>query len=214
MGFAKAETVAKDSSSQMSMLHLVHVRLGVVCDSYSYTVVTTLAGGVNGTTGVYADGVGSQAGFTGPNAVAVDASGNIIVSDQLNQCIRMVTPAGVVSTIAGRVSGTVGTFAEGSGTSAGFSYPASVVVDASGNILVADEGNHRIRQVTPGGVVTTLVGSGSSFFADGLGSNAAFHTPKGVGLDGSGNIFVADSINQRLRKVSPAAGTVTDIFSF
>ncbi len=166
-------------------------------------MVTTLAGGVNGTTGVYADGVGSQAGFNYPAAVTVDASGNIIVADEANRCIRIVTPAGVVSTKAGGVMG----YADGTGTSAGLSNPLSVVVDASGNILVADCTHNRIRQVTPAGVVTTLVGSGSYDFADGFGTNAAFRHPTGVGVDASGNIFVADSLNQRLRKLSPAAGT-------
>jgi serine/threonine-protein kinase len=186
--------------------------LDFVC--HSWAVVMTIAGGVNGSTVAFADGVGSQAGFRYPSSVAVDANGNIIVADEENQCIRMVTPAGLVSTIAGRapVSGTAGTFADGIATSAGFSNPMSVVVDASGNILVADSYNHRIRKVTPDGVVTSLVGSGQYGFSDGDGTNVAFRFPDGVGLDSSGSIFVADRGNQRLRKATPAAGILIDVF--
>jgi sugar lactone lactonase YvrE len=120
----------------------------------------------------------------------------------------MVTPAGVVSTIAGRVSGFTGAFSDGVGSQAGFHFPTSVVVDAHGNFLVADHVNNRIRQVTPAGVVTTLVGSGVSEFADGVGTGAAFRAPTGVGVDASGNLFVADRSNQRLRKLTAAAGTL------
>jgi serine/threonine-protein kinase len=174
-----------------------------VCDSWA--VVTTLAGGVTGTTGAFVNGVGSRAGFRNPICVAGDASGNVIVVDQQNHCIRRVTPAGVVTTIAGDGS-SVG-FVDGSGLSARFTFPASVVVDANGNGVVVDQGNNRVRQVTPAGVVTTLVGSGSFGFADGLATNAAFRHPTGVGVDASGNIFVLDAGNQRLRKLTPAAGT-------
>ncbi len=181
--------------------------LQLFCDTWA--VVTTLAGGVNGAAIAFVDGVGSQAGFTYPTSVAVDLNLNIIVADPYNKCIRMVTPAAAVTTIAGRV-GSNG-FADGFGTNAFFRFFTGVGVDSSGCFLVADSENNRIRQVTPAGVVTTLVGSGSYDFADGLGTNAAFRYPQGVGVDSSGNIFVADAGNQRLRKLTPAAGALTGV---
>ena len=126
-------------------------------------MVTTLAG-----SGAYAfaDGTGTDASFFSPNGVAVDASGNVFVADASNNRIRKVTLGGVVSTLAGSAYGYWGTyaywgFADGTGTGASFNYPTGVAVDASGNVIVADRNNQRIRKVTPLGVVSTLAGSGS-----------------------------------------------------
>jgi streptogramin lyase len=170
-------------------------------------VVTTLAG-TAGSSGS-ADGTGSAARFNYPYGVAVDGSGNVYVADTYNHTIRTITPAGVVTTLAG-TAGSVGS-ADGTGSAARFYYPQGVAVDGSGNLYVADLGNHTIRKITPAGVVTTLAGTaGSSGSADGTGSAARFYLPYGVAVDSSGNVYVADTHNNTIRKITPA-GVVTTL---
>ena len=166
-------------------------------------VVTTLAGSG---TGAFANGTGAAASFFIPMGVAVDDVGNVIVGDAGNQRIRRVTPAGVVTTLAG--SGTAA-FADGTGAAASFSGPGSVAVDLNKNVYVSDSTNHRIRIVTAGGVVSTVAGSGTSTFADGTGAAASFSFPAGIAVDG-GNVWVADSSNHRIRKIT-SAGTVSTL---
>jgi len=166
--------------------------------------VSTLAG--NGTLG-FADASGTDARFYQPTGVALDASGNVYVADAENHRIRKITPTGTVSTLAG--SGTSGSD-DGTGAAAQFNSPRAVAVDASGNVYVADGINHTIRKITPAGEVSTLAGSGASGFADGAGTAAQFYFPKGIALDASGNIYVADEINHRVRKVTPT-GTVSTL---
>jgi hypothetical protein len=105
----------------------------------------------------------------------------------------------VVTTLAG--SGNAA-YADGTGTNASFNSPMGVGLDATGNAYVADSGNHRIRKVTPAGVVTTLAGSGNAAYADGTGTNASFNSPDGVAIDASGNIYTADTYNHRIRKIT------------
>jgi len=170
-------------------------------------VVTTLAGSV-GLSGS-ADGTGAAARFSYPTGVAVDGAGNVYVADYYNDTIRKVTPAGVVTTLAG-TAGQYGS-ADGTGATARFSYPTGVAVDGAGNVYVADSDNNTIRKVTPAGVVTTLAGSsGQQGSADGTGAAASFYNPRGVAVDGSGNVYVADSDNNTIRKVTPA-GVVTTL---
>lgn len=97
----------------------------------------------------------------------------------------------------------------GRGTVAAFWFPTSVAVDASGNVYVADTWNNRVRKVSPAGEVTTLAGTGTSGFADGAGIGAQFYWPAGAAVDGSGNVYVADTGNHRVRKVSPAGQVTT-----
>jgi sugar lactone lactonase YvrE len=165
--------------------------------------VTTLAG--SGTAG-YADGVGAAASFNSPYGLGCDAAGNLFLSDVLNHRIRKITPAGVVTTLAG--SGVAG-LAEGTGAEASFSSPHGLTVDVGGNIYVADRNNHRIRKVTPAGVVTTLAGS-TRGLAEGTGAAAKFDNPHGIGVDLAGNVYLADTNNLRIRKVT-AAGVVTTL---
>ena len=176
-------------------------------------VVTTLAGDVsitdtyNRPIGGFADGTGHSARFAGPSGVAADSAGNIYVADTGNSTIRKVTPAGVVTTLAGWGPGS----ADGTGRAAQFNDPSGVAVDGVGNVFVADQNNDTIRRVTPAGVVTTLAGlANNPGSADGTGNAARFSAPSGVAVDGAGNVFVADSGNDTIRKVTPA-GVVTTL---
>jgi len=165
--------------------------------------VTTLAG--NGTYG-YADGPGNTAAFYYPAGVAVDAAGFVYVTDEQNNRIRKITPDGVVSTLAG--NGTAG-FAEGQGDAAEFNSPNGIAVDAAGNLYVADHYNNRIRKITPGGLVSTLAGSGNQGFNLGQGAAADFNSPTGVAVDPSGNVYVADTNNGRICKITPGGWVTT-----
>jgi sugar lactone lactonase YvrE len=163
-------------------------------------VVTTLAG----TAYSYgsADGTGTAAQFNCPNGVAVDLAGNVYVADSGNSTIRKITPAGVVTTLAGAPN--QGGNADGTGSAARFGNPQALAVDAAGNVYVADSGSCEIRKITPAGVVTTLGGSGYQLgSADGLGGAARFNNPQGVAVDGGGNVYVADSNNSTIRLGAP-----------
>ena len=164
--------------------------------------VTTFAG--TGTEG-FLDGTGIAASFDAPFNAVADAQGNLYIADRYNNAIRKMTPDGVVTTIAGGLG--QGT-ADGTGITAHFHSPTSLAIDPSGNIYVADEGNNKIRKVTPGGVVTTLAGNGTFNYADGTGTAASFTGPNGISMDGDGNLLVAEG--QRIRKVTPA-GVVTTV---
>jgi hypothetical protein len=160
-------------------------------------IVSTLAG--SGTAG-NADGPGATASFSGAYGIALDASGNLYVADQYNHSIRKITPAGVVSTFAGGTQG----YLDGSGTVAQFSFPGNVAVDAADNIFVADAGNRRIRKITPAGVVSTFAGSGVQGIANGPATVAQFVTPNGLFVDATGNVFVTDRDVDQIRKITPA----------
>jgi sugar lactone lactonase YvrE len=159
-------------------------------------VVSTVAGtGLPGST----DGISTSVKFNNPQDLALDAAGNIYVADTANNKIRKITPQGMVSTFAG--SGSAGSI-DGTGTSASFNAPSGVAVDVLGNIYVADTGNNKIRKVTPSGVVTTIAGINAGGFADGPVSTALFSQPSDIAIDEAGNIFVADTGNNRIRKIS------------
>src|SRR5262249_34743891 len=127
-----------------------------------------------------------------------------------NHTIRKITPTGVVSTLAGK-AGQSGT-ADGSGGAARFNFPCGVAVDSAGNLFVADTYNHTIRKVTSNGEVTTLSGSpGVSGTDNNTGTRARFNTPRGVAVDGTGNLYAADTGNGLIRKITPAG--VVSIFT-
>ena len=180
-----------------------------VADTNNYTirkitpsgVVSTLAG-LAGSPGS-ADGTGSAARFNDPYGVAVDSAGNVYVADTGNNTIRKITPSGVVSTLAG-LAGSIGS-ADGTGSAARFFQPYGVAVDSAGNVYVADTNNNTIRKITPSGVVSTLAGLAGSFgSADGTGSAARFYYPEGVAVDSAGNVYVADTGNDTIRKITPS----------
>ncbi len=171
-------------------------------------VVTTFAGG--GTPG-FVDGTGTAAKFNLPFGITIDASGNLYVGEINNNAIRKITPAGVVTTLAGNPNGYSGT-QDGYGSSARFNSPVGLTTDAAGNVYVADFNNHRIRKVTPAGLVTTLAGNSNGFYGlqDGTGTAASFYHPIALAFDQSGNLIIADYFNHAVRKMT-AANVVTTI---
>ncbi len=181
--------------------------------SYTFTVLAGKPGQVGS-----ANGTGGEARFNYPYGLAADGSGNIYVADDQNCLIRKITPAGMVSTLAG-TTGKPGN-ADGIGTAALFNGPRGVAADRAGNVYVADTGNSTIRKITPSGVVTTLAGSPwveSQYLAglidvgaDGLGRDARFNGPHGIAVDASGNVYVADTYNHTIRKIT-ASGMVTTL---
>ncbi len=155
-----------------------------------------------------ADGKQSAAQFSGPTAAATDAAGNMYIADTTNNTIRKITPADVVTTLAG-TAGVTGSN-DGTGSAAQFNSPQGLTVDASGNVYVSDTGNNTIRLVTPAGVVTTLAGSaGASGSSDGTGTAALFNRPLGIVIDTANNLYVADSGNDTIRKITPAGAVTT-----
>jgi kumamolisin len=154
------------------------------------------------------NGVGTAAEFNFPEGITVDSTGNIFVADTFNHLIRKITFSNgnyTVTTLAGQAG--VAGFTDGNGTAATFNFPSAIAVDASGNLYVADTQNHAIRKVTQAGVVTTLAGGHHPALAgvvDGTGAFASFNFPSGIAVDASGNIYVADTDNNTIRKVTPA----------
>jgi hypothetical protein len=158
------------------------------------------------------DGTGSVAGFRFPGGLAADRAGNLYVADQGNNTIRRVAPQGtnwVVTTLAGLAEHWGSE--DATGVAARFNYPAGLAVDNGGNVYVADYGNCAIRKITPAGVVTTLAGqAGTSGAADGTAGAARFSLPSGVAADRWGNLYVTDSGNHTIRKIT-ASGAVTTL---
>ncbi|MBO9541384.1 hypothetical protein J7643_12415 [bacterium] len=148
-----------------------------------------------------------------PKGVAVDAAGNLYATETFNT-IRKVTPGGAISTFAGYRDGMYGGFVDGATSSAKFENPQGLASDASGNLYVADSGNSAIRKVTPTGIVTTVAGSyptKASGFVDGATSSARFSSPQGLAFDKAGNLFIADTGNNAIRKLDLQTGFVTTV---
>jgi uncharacterized protein (TIGR03437 family) len=173
--------------------------------------VRTLAGtrGVSGSAGENVAGVEAQ--LWTPETVTTDAAGNVYVADRGNHAVRKVTPAGIITTVVG--SGQVGSGGDGgAATEASLNQPSGLAFDSSGNLFIADTGNHRIRRVTPAGVISTFAGTGAEGYGgDGGAATAAyFSSPIGLAFDSSGNLYVADAGNNRVRKIT-AAGVVSTV---
>ncbi len=157
-------------------------------------VVSTFAGSTNGNV----DGQGTTAQFRSPIGITIDADNTIYVGDEGNYNIRKITPNGMVSTLAG--SGSSG-FTNGQGTAAQFTSPTGLAVDKQGTIYVADYSNHKIRKITPNGMVSTFVGS-TIGFTNGNGSNTQFYNPYDVIVDTNYDVYVADRGNYKIRKIT------------
>jgi hypothetical protein len=237
--FNLASGITKDASGNLFVCDRDNHRIRKITPA---GVVTTFAGSTMG----FVDGTGTAARFNQPYSITIDAAGNLYVGDRINHAIRKITPAGVVTTLAG--NGSPGS-TNGTGGAASFNEPLGVAADAAGNIFVADYINGLIRKVTQAGVVTTYQNPGHVFGlvvdaanniyfteynnyrvskydasgvfsvvagsiapgnADGTGVAASFNFPSGIALDASGNLYVTDAFNHRIRKITPA-GVVTTL---
>ena len=199
--FARPYSVAVDFNGTIYVADTGNNRIRTISPS---GYVSTFAGsgfiGSDDSQGVFAT-------FSSPKDLTVDLNRNVYVADLGNNRIRVISPSGLVSTFAG--SGSIGCI-DDQGYSASFARPGGITVDAFGTVFVSDTGNQKIRSISSSGLVTTLAGSGPSTFADGLGSSASFFYPSGLAVDLNGNLYVADTVNQRVRKVL-ASGLVSTI---
>lgn len=169
-------------------------------------VITTVAG--TGNAGCSGDGgPATQATLSYPDGLAVDGDGNLYVADRGNRRVRRVSPDGVITTVAG--TGEYGSGGDGSpATNATLSYPGGLAVDEVGNLYIADCYNCRVRRVSPDGVITTVAGTGEAAGCSGDGgpaTQAKLSYPDGVAVDGSGNVYIADRANHRVRMICAVA---------
>lgn len=198
--FFKPSDVAVDGAGNLIVADIGNHRIRKITPA---GMVSTVAG--DGTAG-YIDGNAASARFDQPNAVCIDATGNIYVSDMGNVRIRKISTSGVVSTIAGNgIRGLV----NGNALTAEFNLPFDIDVDVQGNLYVADLYNCVIRKITSTGTVSTYAGTVSGF-ADGPAASAKFFNPKGLVLDPDGNLYIADFANNRIRKIT-SAGIVSTV---
>ena len=212
-GFADAAAGAQLTAQFNCPTGLVADALGnvYVADLGNYRVrkiapdgtVTTVAGSA---TRGYVDAQGSSAQFSSPETVDFDPQGNLIVADKYNNAIRKITPNGTVSTLAGQL--TAG-YVNATGTSAKFNLPSAATADAAGNIYVTDFTNNCVRKIDQAGAVTTLSGTTAAGSANGAGSAATFNSPYVIAMDGSGNLYIGDYLNQVVRKVLSAPYTIS-----
>jgi len=196
--------VAADPSGNLYIADTNHHRVIQVDPAGN---VTTIAG--TGMAGYNGDGSTSLLlELNGPTGLALDAAGNLYIADTLNHRVRMLTPAGYLSTIAG--NGTGGFSGDGAlAPAAALNSPSAVAVDSSGNLYIADSGNHRIRVVTTGGNIATIAGTGDASYNGDTGAalQIALYNPTGLTLDGHGNIWVSDTGNNRVRELTPTQTT-------
>ncbi|MES2701743.1 MAG: T9SS type A sorting domain-containing protein [Bacteroidota bacterium] len=173
-------------------------------------VITTYAG--NSTQGYSGDGgAATAAKLNTPMGIVADGAGNLYIADQHNHAIRKVSPSGIISTIAG--NGTPGYSGDG-GAAAGalLAGPNAMAIDGAGNIYVAEAGNSIVRKISAAGTISTVAGNGTAGFSGdgGAATAATLNIPMGVAVDAAGNIYIADNMNHRIRKVNPA-GTISTI---
>ena len=165
--------------------------------------VETIAGGRRG----FADGQGAAARFDTPSALAIDASGVLLVADTGNHAIRRLTTDGVVTTLAGD-----GVAGDSDGTQARFNGPVGVAIETSGRVIVADTYNDRIRAIASDGMVTTIAGGPGPGADDGAAADARFDTPSGVSVDATGAIHVADTGNGAIRRIDTTGAVTTTAY--
>ncbi|MFN0126337.1 MAG: SMP-30/gluconolactonase/LRE family protein [Verrucomicrobiales bacterium] len=202
--FGDIVSITRDASGTLYLADAGHHTLRKVTPALE---VITLAGGA-GETGT-ANGLGLDARFNDPHGVAAAPDGTLYVADTGNHLIRKIMPDGVVTTFAGG-AGEPGT-ANGIGSAARFQGPRGIAVAPSGVIYVADTGNHTIRAIAPDGFVTTVAGlAGAADFTDGSGAAARFREPWGLAVDPAGVVYIADTQNHSIRKMT-AAGVVTTL---
>lgn len=173
-------------------LSLCHGALRLPAQSYDFS---TLAGAYNARG--FADGTGGEARFYYPSGIAVDPAGTLYLADTDNRALRRISPTGLVSTIPVQPAGH-------------FLAPVRIILDAAGNLYVSDAKNHTISRVSPGGMATVIAGQpGSVGATDGIGSSARFAGPAGLAFDPQGNLYVADSGNAAIRRITPGGAVTT-----
>ncbi len=204
--------ISLDSAGNVYIADYYNNRIRKV--TVSTGIITTFAG--TGASSYSGDGgAATSASLFFPNYVAIDSLDNVYISDGSNHRIRKVTVStGIITTIAG--SSTSGSYSgdNGPATSATLSGPSGIALDSAGNIYIADTNNNRIRKVTVStGIITTYAGIGTQGFSgdNGQASSATFISPSGVAVDSSGNVYIADYSNQRIRKVTVFTGIITTI---
>lgn len=203
--------VAVDGSGNIYICDMTNNRIRKVTKSTGY--ISTVAG--NGTAGFSGDGgAATSAKLFAPRGVAVDGSGNIYISDNGNVRIRKVTVStGIINTVAG--TGTPGYNGDGgAATSAQINNNMGICIDGSGNFYIADNLNYRIRKVTVStGNISTVAGNGTSGFSGdgGAATSAKINSVIDVDVDGSGNLYIADGVNQRIRKVTASTGNISTV---
>lgn len=171
-----------------------------------YANVTTFAGSTTNQEG-RTDGIGNAARFDRPAGLGSDRNGNIYVADGFNNLIRKIAPDGTVTTIAG--TGAAG-YADGTALNAKFNRPWGILTDGADNVYVADKDNQVIRKISPEGIVTTLAGTvNSSGRTDGPATSSKFFSPENMVFDANGNMYVADTDNNLIRKITPAGEVST-----
>ncbi len=181
---------------------------GVIREVGTNGIVATVAGGGSDYPGD--GGAATNAELDVPSSVAVDANGNLFIVDQYGQFIRKVGTNGIITTVAG--NGTAGFSGDGGpATNAELNWPEGVAVDATGNLFIADTDNNVIREVGATGIITTIAGNGTAGFSGdgGTASNAELNAPASVVVDATGNLFIADSANTVIRKVTMPGPTLT-----
>jgi sugar lactone lactonase YvrE len=173
-------------------------------------MATIIAG--NGSASYSGDGgAATNAALWSPASVAIDAIGNLFVADSGNSCIRKISTNGIITTVAG--NGQAGYSGDGgAATNAKMFWPAGLAVDTNGVIFIADTYNHRIRRVPTNGMISSVAGTGTAGYTSDGGSavGSQLNYPNGVAVDASGNIFIADTSNNRIRKVN-TAGTISTV---
>jgi RHS repeat-associated protein len=200
-----------------------------IADTRDHRIRKVTPNGITTTVaGTYDVRWGGQQGFSGdgglataarlsyPFGLAIDEQGNLYIGDSSNHRVRKVTPAGIISTVAGigGVAGGAGGFSGDGGlaTAAMLNYPRGLALDKQGNLYIADSSNHRIRRVSTDGVITTVAGNGQYFFSgDNVpATSASLYLPHGVALDAQNNLYIADTYNHRIRRVSSNFPGVSD----
>ncbi|WP_052467064.1 IPT/TIG domain-containing protein [Psychroserpens damuponensis] len=171
---------------------------------FSYTITRAIVDTMVGSDLGNADGQGVNVQFNNPRGIVFDSQGHLYVVDNSNHSIRKVTASGVTTTFAGSTQG----FADGIGTSAKFDSPGFIAIDAQDNLYVTDLYNHKIRKITPDGEVSTFAGS-TQGNEDGIGTEAKFFHPMGITIDADGNLYVSDTYNHNIRKITPTGEVTT-----